>query len=855
MKEYKRTTGVKKPSTMERRLGQGALAMALGALLAACGDGGGTPEPQNAPGTPLALSPLVNLQPEAAGARCALGGTRIESGADLNQNGVLDSAEIRNTQYVCRSDTAARPTLVALAIEPAGARCAQGGTRVQAGLDANGNGVLDGAEISAVSHVCEAKPAAARPARLMALQAEPASTYCAQGGSKVSTGEDRNGDGRLDASEIAATHYLCSVTGPAGAASLVHVVAEPAGERCVAGGSKITAGEDRNRNQVLDSDEIAAVQYVCSGTAGPTGPTGAPGLSTRILQTTEPPGSHCPAGGQRISAGPDRNGNGMLDGDEIESTGYVCNGTNGSNGSNGSPGESGLNSLFALVVEPAGTNCAVGGNKVTLGLDRNRNQVLDADEVSATRYLCNGAPGGNGLASLVDVQAEPAGPHCSAGGSKISAGVDANRDGVLSASEVANVQYACNGTAGPTGPTGPTGPSGLNTRMLMMAEPPGANCATGGQRVSVGLDSNANGVLDSAEIQSSSYLCNGAAGPSGLTARMLMTPELPGANCVNGGQRVSVGLDANANGVLDAAEIQSSSYICNGASGPTGPAGPTGPSGLTARMLVTPELAGANCSNGGQRISVGLDSNANGILDAAEIQSSSFVCNGTNGSAGPTGPTGPTGPAGPGAALFTSSGSYTVPAGIHAVLIEAWGGGGGGSNAFNCRPSVSLCAQVDEAYYGANNGGGGGAGAYQRVYLSVTPGSVLTVAAGSPGVASIPGVRVPVSYPPPASGDGGDSLVVYQGLTVLTARGGKAGSPHIYSSDNGDLIFATPGSGGTASFAAPALGLGSSAGAGGVGAQGAGAGAPGSGGNGLVLATKTQPTNGGSGMVIILPVQ
>jgi hypothetical protein len=45
------------------------------------------------------------------------------------------------------------------------------------------------------------------------------------------------------------------------------------------------------------------------------------------------------------------------------------------------------------VAEAAGANCTYGGNRVSSGLDTNANGVLDAGEVTATSYNCNGAPG------------------------------------------------------------------------------------------------------------------------------------------------------------------------------------------------------------------------------------------------------------------------------------------------------------------------------------------------------------------------------------------------------------------------------------------------------------------------------
>jgi hypothetical protein len=68
-------------------------------------------------------------------------------------------------------------------------------------------------------------------------------------------------------------------------------------------------------------------------------------------------------------------------------------GTNGSAGSPGADGADGLLSLVATAVEPAGTNCASGGVRINSGLDSNKNNALDAGEVSQIRYVCNGAQG------------------------------------------------------------------------------------------------------------------------------------------------------------------------------------------------------------------------------------------------------------------------------------------------------------------------------------------------------------------------------------------------------------------------------------------------------------------------------
>ena len=63
--------------------------------------------------------------------------------------------------------------------------------------------------------------------------------------------------------------------------------------------------------------------------------------------------------------------------------------------------------------------------------------------------------------SLVRVVAEAEGINCANGGQAIQTGADANGDGQLSAIEVSNVSYVCNGSSGRDGGNGRDGVSGL----------------------------------------------------------------------------------------------------------------------------------------------------------------------------------------------------------------------------------------------------------------------------------------------------------------------------------------------------------------------------------------------------------
>jgi hypothetical protein len=118
---------------------------------------------------------LVKTTTESAGINCITGGVKIEYGLDANNNGFLDAGEINATltKYVCNgavgatgltgpqgiagtSGTNGLNALIKTTTEPAGSNCTNGGTKIETGLDANSNGVLDAIEVNAsqTKYVC-----------------------------------------------------------------------------------------------------------------------------------------------------------------------------------------------------------------------------------------------------------------------------------------------------------------------------------------------------------------------------------------------------------------------------------------------------------------------------------------------------------------------------------------------------------------------------------------------------------------------------------------------------------------------------------------------------------------------------
>lgn len=101
-------------------------------------------------------------------------------------------------------------------------------------------------------------------------------------------------------------------------------------------------------------------------------------------------------------------------------------------------GPAGINSLLNIVAEAPGSNCKAGGVRIESGLDNNRDSSLSADEIAQVQYVCNGANG-----SITAIVSEAAGSNCLYGGFKLATGIDANINHSLDASEINSTQYIC----------------------------------------------------------------------------------------------------------------------------------------------------------------------------------------------------------------------------------------------------------------------------------------------------------------------------------------------------------------------------------------------------------------------------
>jgi len=182
---------------------------------------------------------------------------------------------------------------------------------------------------------------------------------------------------------------------------------------------------------------------------------------------------------------------------------------------------------------------------------------------------------------------------------------------------------------------------------------------------------------------------------------------------------------------------------------------------------------------------------------------------------------------------ITSSGTWTVPAGVTTIEVEVWAGGSGSWASIT----------------GFAGGGGSGGGYARKRMIGVTPGAVATVVIGAGGTAGVSGTTAP--------GAGGASSFVLGGTTISATGGvvnplgnvstptlgnlagvGSGGDLNLYGGDGGEgganqggLIFNNGGAGGEGPLSGGIVnnagGVGTAGRAPGGGASGAGSGSSG----------------------------
>ena len=535
------------------------------------------------------------------------------------------------------------------------------------------------------------------------------------------------------------------------------------------------------------------------GDPGVQGPQGPIGLSALVRTSPDAPAELCPAGGLRVETGIDADANGTLDDDEVDAdaTRFVCHGAPGVQGPQGEPGLDGANGLQVLLATAdvaAGDACATGGIRIESGLDRDHDGTLAPDEIdaAATRVICNGAVGAQGVQGEVGpVGAQ--GPQGEVG------------------------PRGLQGETGPQGPQGVQGPQGEMGPQGLQGEagPQGPQGVQGPQ-----------GEVGPQGLQ-------GEAGPQGATGTAAIVEtwtEIAGPNCATGGVRLVSGPDYDGSGTLagivelDAATTR---YVCHGAQGPVGPKGDTGATGPQGPKGDT----GATGPQGPKG-----DTGATGQQ-------------GPKGDTGATGPQGPQGPSG-GAALFGdgSAGALnpTVPLdlGSDSGLNALPGGANLQFTDINIRTGVTLTVPSGTILRATGNVTIAGT-------INVSPGAMAGdypapgSARGVPGYYGAPGMnRLQATYVGlPAYGGGSGARDPYSG----TNQGGDGGGSLVILAQGTVTITGTINADGVHSFNPTLPTVGSNGGGGGGGGFVIVASKAGIGGSGTITAKGGNGSNGWDG--------
>lgn len=293
-----------------------------------------------------------------------------------------------------------------------------------------------------------------------------------------------------------------------------------------------------------------ASQPVEQSTSSATSSTVIQGASTAVTHRTLKPGDVCQFGGIEVSSGIDKNGNGTLDENEVINTESVCNGI---------PGVDGITPLFAT--STVTKDCSNGGVSFSFGLDSNGDSLLSSEEITSTNEVCNGADGNTGATGLQGAKGD-----AGTAGTKGDKG-DTGAIGATGSQGLTGAKGE-KGDKGDAGAIGAKGDPGLgNSLITSKIEPVGANCKAGGTAFSIGLDNNQNSILDAAEVIATQYACNGQNATS-----VKVTAEAAGLNCpATGGKKITTGIDLNGDNLLSSNEITTTEYVCGDPTNPDFP--------------------------------------------------------------------------------------------------------------------------------------------------------------------------------------------------------------------------------------------------------------------------------------------
>lgn len=398
---------------------------------------------------------------------------------------------------------------------------------------------------------------------------------CAEGGVRVRLGVDYNDDGVLNDEEATRTVYICN--GRTTVATSLNLNADPL--VCPTGGVEVTFGFRQLEQADIDPTDIeptrkGVTSILCNG------------LNALISMEPIESDVDCPNAGLRVLNWIDRDGNGVLSEEEDATSQKVCNGVDGLDG---------IDILIkTTTLTPDPLVCPRGGIRVMTGKDLDRDDVLDAEEVTSNEKICHGVYG------LVETKVlAPKADECPAGGLQLDSGADTDGDGVLADGERDVSRKLCNAVS-----------SVSRTTKL---KPDEKECAYGGTKLESGLDVDSDHQLDSAEVTSSALICNG----TNLAVRTIAL-EVGSEECPAGGSVIETGIDTNGDTELGDSEISKRQVLCQ-------------PPQLLFETT-TINVDDDTCPHGGLRVTSGHDDGqpdgtaGDGILQAGENELDKSIC-------------------------------------------------------------------------------------------------------------------------------------------------------------------------------------------------------------------------------------
>jgi CSLREA domain-containing protein len=351
-----------------------------------------------------ALTTLVRTTTIQTGdATCPFGGVLLQSGLDNGTGGgiagnrVLEAGEVQGSATICNGADGFNSLLKTTPVAP-GTTCPNGGTLYESGLDdgeAGGtarNGTLEPGEIDASVNVCNGTSGSTALSRVTAIAR--GDEACPTGGQKVESGLDNGdvggtaGNGTLENGEVDSSANVCN-----GAEALVTVTPIDTGDaQCPAGGQTLKVGIDINGDNAFGEGELPAETKICNGEKGPRG------FSPVVKVTALAVGDKaCPGGGTVLAIGLDDGEgegaigeNGILEDAEIDSTASICNG--------------GAQKVLVTRIN-AGAACPDGGVNITVGTDKDGNGKIEGAEIESNQNICESVGGGGGGCSAGGAEA------------------------------------------------------------------------------------------------------------------------------------------------------------------------------------------------------------------------------------------------------------------------------------------------------------------------------------------------------------------------------------------------------------------------------------------------------------------